>query len=36
MESVDIDNIGFNKRGKWDWGICLQGIWVLAGSTGIH
>ena len=30
MESGDIDSIRFNKRGKWDRGIRLRGIWVLA------
>jgi len=30
MESGDIDNIRFNKRGKWVREICLQGMWVLA------
>ena len=30
MESGDFYNIRFNKRGKWDRGIRLRGMWVLA------
>ena len=30
MESGDIDDIRLNKRGKWDRGIRVRRIWVLA------
>ena len=32
MESGDINNIRLNKRGKWDRGIRVRGIWVLASG----
>ena len=30
MESGDFDDIRLNKRGKWDQGIQVGEIWVLA------